>query len=246
VRLGRAALTQVVFNLIQNAGDILRGREDGRVHVRAQAVGESVRITVTDNGPGMSEETRRRCTEPFFTTKTRAMSTGLGLSLVSGLVSSAGGTVQIESSPGLGTVFSITLPAARPADDFAAAPAQHAGVAVVTISDARLAAHVTSVLSALNYKTLRMEEPADDADVWVAVSDDAPTHERAAAFAEGRSGRRVVLLVPGGPRTAAGGGGGAGGRPIIRIDSLTPPSELRGLLRSVLTEPVASPVGGGA
>ncbi|MFT3684116.1 MAG: PAS domain S-box protein [Phycisphaerales bacterium] len=247
VRLGRAALTQVVFNLIQNAGDILRRRDDGRVHVRAQAVGDGVRIIVTDNGPGMSEETRRRCTEPFFTTKTRGMSTGLGLSLVSGLVSNAGGSIQIESSPGKGTVFAVTLPAAPRASERADQPAPSAGVAVVTVQDARLAAHVVSVLTAMNYTTLKAGEPTENAELWIAAGADGALDERAAAFVEARPGRRAVLFVPGATKGApGGGGGGGGGRSVVWMDPRTPPSELRVQLRAVLSEPVVSAVGGGA
>ncbi len=107
-------LSQVVFNLVQNAGDALRHQEAGWVRVWAEPGGDgAIRLGITDNGPGMSEDVRRRCFEPFFTTKTRSMSTGLGLSLVRTLIAKAGGALHVESQVGVGTTFILTLPCAR-------------------------------------------------------------------------------------------------------------------------------------
>src|SRR5690606_19810362 len=114
VRISRPALTQVVFNLAQNAGEAVRGRQDGRVRLRVAREGDRVLLSVEDNGAGMSEEVRNRCMEPFFTTKTRRISTGLGLVLVAGLVRDAGGTVEIRTQLGLGTEFVVALPAVVP------------------------------------------------------------------------------------------------------------------------------------
>lgn len=240
VRLGRAALTQCVFNLIQNAGDILRGRDDGRVHVTAESTpqGDAVRISVADNGPGMSEETRKRCMEPFFTTKTRGMSTGLGLSLVGGVVNNAGGSILIESAQGRGTVFSVILPAGVARDDEAAIPPQPAAAAVVSLTDARLAAHVTSVLTSLNYRIVSAENGAAQADLWVTAAADNGALARAVAFVESRPGRRVVAFAAGAQPEQVPG------RSFLRLDPRTPPSQLRAVLRAALAEPVASPVGG--
>lgn len=109
VGISRSALTQVVFNLVQNAGDSMRERGSGRVFVRGWTEAGRVCVSVRDDGPGMTEQVRSRCMEPFFTTKERGMSTGLGLALVYGHVSEAGGTVEVWSELGQGTAFTLRL-----------------------------------------------------------------------------------------------------------------------------------------
>jgi signal transduction histidine kinase len=116
-------LTQAVFNVIKNAGDALAGASDGRVVVNAE-VGDArwktatedssdvAFLSIRDNGPGMPPDVRRRALEPFFTTKKRGLSTGLGLSLVNGIVTSVGGRIDIHAEPGQGTTVKLMLPIA--------------------------------------------------------------------------------------------------------------------------------------
>ena len=74
--------------------------------------GAQVEIRVTDNGTGMSDEVRAKFSQPFFTTKPTGEGTGLGLSLSYDIITKAhGGTLSVESQPGQGTAFLITLPA---------------------------------------------------------------------------------------------------------------------------------------
>jgi signal transduction histidine kinase len=75
---------------------------------------DCVRITVTDQGLGMSEEVRMRALEPFFTTK-QDTGTGLGLNLVDETIREAGGRVRLRSQPGAGTAVELFLPRALPA-----------------------------------------------------------------------------------------------------------------------------------
>ena len=107
-----AELREMLTNLIFNAVDA-QPEGGGTVTLRAHAAdgGKSVCLEVADNGAGMSEEVRRRCLEPFFTTKGEA-GTGLGLSAVYGIIQRHGGGIDIESEPGRGTRFVISLPAA--------------------------------------------------------------------------------------------------------------------------------------
>ncbi|MEM7228655.1 MAG: PAS domain S-box protein [Planctomycetota bacterium] len=103
-------LSQAILNLVVNASEAIGPH--GSVRVSAQVVEDRrfVRLIVTDDGQGMSDDVRHRALDPFFTTKTRGLGTGLGLSLVHGVIRSAGGTMRIDSEPGQGTAVTLTLP----------------------------------------------------------------------------------------------------------------------------------------
>lgn len=102
-----AAIREVLINLILNAVNALP--DGGRVLCRSWDEDGQVVVTVKDNGIGMSEETRQRCFEPFFTTGGER-GTGLGLSVAYGIIQRHKGDIRVVSSPGLGAEFIITLP----------------------------------------------------------------------------------------------------------------------------------------
>ncbi len=101
-------IREALVNLVFNAVDAMPG--GGAIAMRT-ATGEhgAVRIAVQDSGVGMDEDTRRRCLEPFFTTK-GDRGTGLGLAMVYGVVRRHGGTISIDSAPGAGTTMTLDLP----------------------------------------------------------------------------------------------------------------------------------------
>jgi len=103
-----AELREVATNLIFNAVDAMPA--GGTITLRSSTEHGQAVLEVSDNGTGMTEEVRSRCLEPFFSTKGEA-GTGLGLSMVFGIIKRHEGGVEIESTPGKGTTFRIRLPA---------------------------------------------------------------------------------------------------------------------------------------
>lgn len=192
VRMSKAALTQAVFNLIQNASDALKSRDNGRICFAASLSEPStIRITVSDNGPGMSSEAQRRCLEPFFTTKTRELSTGLGLALVDGLVKRAKGAIQIHSQVGAGTTFALLLPACG------GVPHHHHPMqrpaAVISLKNERLRAHIRSILASLDYDI--STTPSAETCLLVTEADHNGALEAARQFADSSPARRSIVFA---------------------------------------------------
>jgi signal transduction histidine kinase len=116
-------LHQVVMNLINNARDAmpdggclrialspLTVKPDGDPPVAGMEPGDWARLTVSDDGVGMTEEVKARIFEPFFTTKGRGEGTGLGLAQVYGIVEQHAGHIDVETEPGVGSAFHVYLP----------------------------------------------------------------------------------------------------------------------------------------
>ena len=113
-------LQQVFLNLIVNAEYAVQKVEVRRLTVRTRHDGLQLYVTVADTGIGMSPAVQAHVFEPFFTTKPAGVGTGLGLSVSYGIVQSHGGTIEVDSVPGSGTTFTITLPlVGTPAGDIA-------------------------------------------------------------------------------------------------------------------------------
>ena len=126
-------IQQVTINLVNNAAQAMEGAA-GRIDIRLDTVmldaafaeahpalralhaahpGRTVRLAVIDNGPGMDTATLERIFEPFFTTKPVDEGTGLGLSVVHGIVQAHEGAITVDSQPGKGATFTVYLPAAQ-------------------------------------------------------------------------------------------------------------------------------------
>ncbi len=106
-----AELREMLTNLVFNAVDAMP--EGGTLRLQTSLDDGELCLRVSDTGTGMDEETRRRCLEPFYTTKGER-GTGLGLSAVYGIIQRHGGMMDIESEKGKGTTFCIRLPVAPP------------------------------------------------------------------------------------------------------------------------------------
>lgn len=119
IRADKNQLEMAILNLVVNARDATP--EGGTITVSARLADDAkpeglgdgiyVEIVVQDTGCGMDEKTRASATEPFFTTKEPGRGTGLGLSMVDGLIRQLDGSLEIESEPGKGTAIRLFLPA---------------------------------------------------------------------------------------------------------------------------------------
>ncbi|HKO49048.1 MAG TPA: hybrid sensor histidine kinase/response regulator, partial [Polyangiaceae bacterium] len=106
----RYMLEQVLSNLLVNAYQAATdAHKPGRVQISGERVEDRVIITVKDDGPGMSAETRARLFEPFYTTRPLGKGTGLGLAVSAGLTQAMGGSLTFESSEGQGTEARLSL-----------------------------------------------------------------------------------------------------------------------------------------
>ncbi len=116
-----SALASALMNLTINAVDAMPAGGTLTLKTHVNAAGE-VMLSVEDTGEGMTEEVRVRALEPFFTTKPFGKGTGLGLSTAYGIVRAHGGTLDLKSSPGLGTQVLLSLPPAPEQSVIAPAP----------------------------------------------------------------------------------------------------------------------------
>ncbi len=123
VKHNQSLIEQVIVNLVVNSSDAMPdgGKltiETANLHLAEPRIvrdltlpaGDYVTLAVRDNGQGIDDETLARIFEPFYTTKGSDNGTGLGLSTVCGIVEDCGGAIQVESTPGRGSTFTIFLP----------------------------------------------------------------------------------------------------------------------------------------
>ncbi|HTN51674.1 MAG TPA: ATP-binding protein [Anaeromyxobacter sp.] len=219
VRIDQGQLEQVLVNLAVNARDAMPdgGRltiETANLTVEAPrtlargtlAPGDWVRLSVTDTGAGMDEETRRRLFEPFFTTKEVGQGTGLGLATCWGIVEQAGGAIDVASAPGRGTTFDVYLPRATGeaavADPEAAPAPRGRGETLLLIEDDEgLRRILARTLGALGYEVLAAGD--GDQAVRAAAARAGPLHLVIAdVVLPGASGRDAALgIARGRPET---------------------------------------------
>jgi signal transduction histidine kinase len=104
-------LRQILVNLLTNAADaVLQSSGRGRIEVIGRATESAVQLAVRDDGVGIAPDDAARIFEPFYTTKGRGKGTGLGLAICRELALALGGRISVESAPGKGSTFTVTLP----------------------------------------------------------------------------------------------------------------------------------------
>jgi len=108
-------LQQVVIASLINASEALANRPNGVIKIssRTEDDGKTISFTISDNGPGMTDEVKKRIFDPFFTTKQRTGGTGLGLSITYGIIEEHRGQIKVDSRVGEGTSFTYQLPVTR-------------------------------------------------------------------------------------------------------------------------------------
>lgn len=211
VEIDRGQLEQVMMNLVVNAIDAMPAGGTLRVATSQGDDGWSW-FEVTDTGCGMTPEVRSHIFEPFFTTKPADEGTGLGLSVVLGIVTAHGGRVEVTSSAGVGTTFKVSLPsrtsgtAPVPEVDAEAPAARHPGeVTVLVVEDDPLVRRaVEQTLSCLGYRATavgRASEAlslAESRQFDILLSDfmlqDGRGDELAACLCERDPGLSVILM----------------------------------------------------
>ncbi len=171
-------LEMAILNLCVNARDampdggtitIAADRPDGAAAAAIGAgPGRYVRLSVIDTGTGMDADVAARAVEPFFSTKGIGQGTGLGLSMVHGLASQLGGTMEIVSAPGLGTRIDLWLPVSgevprAPDVPDAVADPRFRGRALVVDDEALVRMTTADMLQSLGYETTEADD-ADDAE----------------------------------------------------------------------------------
>ena len=181
IRADMTHIEQVVMNLAVNARDAMRAGgtltiETANVDLAPSytnsdsgvVAGPYVRLTVNDTGHGMDAATQARLFEPFFTTKERGHGTGLGLTIVYGLIQQAGGTISVFSEVGRGTTFTLYFPQcnadAEPTEPQAAIPHaafQGSETLLVVEDDESVRGFATRVLKQHGYRVHEASSPAD-------------------------------------------------------------------------------------
>ncbi len=226
VRGDPTQLEQVVMNLVLNARDALpRG---GHIVVETRALqvregfianhtdvspGHYAMLAVTDDGEGLDAATQKRIFEPFFTTKPFDRGTGLGLSVVQGIVAQHGGHVQVHSAPGIGSTFKVLLPSVqeRAVERDSRRPSGAGRLGgreriLVVDDDAHVRATVSSVLERAGYTVVAAENERDalrsfgETPPDLLVSDIVMRNESGLALAAKVTARRPeqrVLLMTG-------------------------------------------------
>ena len=217
----KSQLEQSLINLAINARDAISGRGSVRVSTGSRRIGAGfpglapglyAELRVTDDGVGMHPEMLARACEPFFTTKESGQGTGLGLAMLYGVATAAGGTILIDSAPGVGTDVCVLLPIApgRPAEkeaDPLPAPPDGDGRRVLLVEDEEtvrrligriLASHGYHVLSAADGQEaleLYEREPSVDILLTDVVMPSMSGPELARALAARGSGANILFMT---------------------------------------------------
>ena len=178
-------LEQVIMNLAVNARDAMRSGGRLKIETALAMGGEAselrpgryAMLAVNDTGIGMDHATLQRIYEPFFTTKEAGQGTGLGLSMVQGIVEQSGGHIHVASEPGEGSTFRVYLPALNGAavetETPAAVSALQGTETILVVEDQQeVCDYATAVLQEFGYRVIQASNAAEA----LAICDREPDH----------------------------------------------------------------------
>ncbi len=181
-------IEQVLLNLYVNAADampaggtlMLRTMNTGHGSMQSKVYqarpGDYVLLTVTDTGMGMDKATMERIFEPFFTTKEMGRGTGLGLASVYGIVKSHGGYIDVESTKGRGTTFSVYLPATEKRIERPRCRSERfvkGGGTVLLVDDEEVVREVgKELLEAMGYQVVAAKDGREAVELYANNKDD--------------------------------------------------------------------------
>lgn len=176
-------LREVLVNMIYNAVDAMPS--GGEIRMSSQETNGRVVLTIADNGTGMTPDVKSRLFDPFFTTKGKG-GTGMGMAVSFGIIRRHNGSIDVESEPGRGTTFRISLPVDE--DSHAIAPA-NAAIVEVTKNEEKITVLVVDDESAVR-EVLREALEAEGCEVLVAESG-----EMALNLYDARAGRVDIVFT---------------------------------------------------
>lgn len=196
-------LTQAVFNLVHNSCKAIGEKQQGHVLLEAstQPTSDHLLVAITDDGPGMPPDVLAHALEPYYSTRPRAIATGLGLSLAHGIIKAAGGDLTIKSpSPGQerGVRIELTIPRVKEVT------VQPPRAAAVHIADPRLRAIFRHALETRHYQLNEISFESQDFEgtsIDLLITDATPEAEpiakrlRAAAYRDHRVGPCGSIVV---------------------------------------------------
>ncbi len=175
VRTDAGSIEQILLNLATNARDAMP--EGGRLEITVRSLSESaggppteVFLQVSDTGMGMDAATKERLFEPFFTTKPPGLGSGLGLTMVHGLMQQHGGRIAVESSPGRGTQIRLYFPVADAtlptSADRPERPEQGKGTILLVEDEESLRRATARLLEHSGYRVIAAGDGQEALDIW--------------------------------------------------------------------------------
>ena len=203
VRGNHSLLSQVFLNLFTNARDAMPSGGKLTVEVKGSGSDQAV-VTVTDTGIGMDQEVLGRIFDPFFTLKEVGKGTGLGLSTTHGIVEDHKGAISVSSTPGVGTIFTISFPTVKAEKILRPEPVRKLvmgkGEKVLIVDDELPALDaLTNMIKRLGYETIAVDKPEEAAQNYLKWSPDITLMDRNMPGMDG------ISVHPGNPEERSGG-----------------------------------------
>lgn len=110
IECDQSRMNQLLLSLLQNAVQAIEGQADGLIRISTRLIDSQIQIAIADNGCGIAASVLSRIFDPFFTTREIGKGMGLGLTLASDIAVAHGGRIEVDSTPGAGSTFTVYLP----------------------------------------------------------------------------------------------------------------------------------------